>query len=71
MPWRFLNEQKSIKNRFNSIICSDGNECFDSACVYSSNDTATWKNEYGLYQTVASTISMLSILSLGFNSGYI
>ena len=29
------------------------------------------KNEYGLYQTVASTISMLSILSLGFNSGYI
>ena len=29
------------------------------------------KNEYGLYQTVASTISMLSMLSLGFNSGYI
>ncbi|MCR5142751.1 MAG: oligosaccharide flippase family protein [Ruminococcus sp.] len=29
------------------------------------------KNEYGLYQTVSSTISMLSILSLGFNSGYI
>ena len=29
------------------------------------------KNEYGLYQTVASTISMLSLLSLGFNSGYI
>lgn len=29
------------------------------------------KEEYGLYQTVASTISMLSILSLGFNSGYI
>ena len=29
------------------------------------------KNEYGLYQTVASTISMLSVLSLGFNSGYI
>lgn len=29
------------------------------------------KSEYGLYQTVASTISMLSILSLGFNSGYI
>lgn len=29
------------------------------------------QNEYGLYQTVASTISMLSILSLGFNSGYI
>ena len=29
------------------------------------------RNEYGLYNTVASTISMLSILSLGFNSGYI
>ena len=29
------------------------------------------RNEYGLYQTVASTTSMLSILSLGFNSGYI
>lgn len=29
------------------------------------------QNEYGLYQTVASTVSMLSILSLGFNSGYI
>ena len=29
------------------------------------------KNEYGLYNTVVSTISMLSILSLGFNSGYI
>ncbi len=29
------------------------------------------QNEYGLYQTVASTLSMLSILSLGFNSGYI
>ena len=29
------------------------------------------KNEYGLYNTVASTIAMLSILSLGFNSGYI
>ena len=29
------------------------------------------KNEYGLYNTVASTISMLSILSLGFSSGYI
>ena len=28
-------------------------------------------NEYGLYQTVASTISMLSILSLGFNSSYV
>lgn len=29
------------------------------------------KNEYGLYDTVASSIAMLSILSLGFNSGYI
>ena len=29
------------------------------------------QNEYGLYSTVASTISMLGILSLGFNSGYI
>ena len=29
------------------------------------------RNEYGLYNTVASTISMLSILSLGFGSGYI
>lgn len=29
------------------------------------------QNEYGLYNTVASTISMLSILSLGFGSGYI
>lgn len=29
------------------------------------------QNEYGLYNTVASTISMLSILSMGFNSGYI
>lgn len=29
------------------------------------------ENEYGLYQTVASTISMLSILNLGFNSGYV
>ena len=29
------------------------------------------RNEYGLYNTVASTISVLSILSLGFNSGYI
>ena len=29
------------------------------------------KSEYGLYNTVASTISMLSILSLGFNSAYI
>ena len=29
------------------------------------------QSEYGLYNTVASTISMLSILSLGFNSGYL
>ena len=29
------------------------------------------QNEYGLYNTVASTIAMLSLLSLGFNSGYI
>lgn len=29
------------------------------------------KSEYGLYQTVTSTISMLSILSLGFNASYI
>ena len=29
------------------------------------------QNEYGLYNTVASTISMLSLLSLSFNSGYI
>ena len=29
------------------------------------------KSEYGLYNTVASVISMLSILSLGFNAGYI
>ena len=29
------------------------------------------KSEYGLYNTVASTISMLSILSMGFNSSYI
>lgn len=29
------------------------------------------QSEYGLYQTVVSTISMLSILNLGFNSGYI
>ena len=28
-------------------------------------------SEYGLYNTVASTISMLTILSLGFNSSYI
>ena len=29
------------------------------------------QNEYGLYNTVASTISMLSLLNLGFNSSYI
>ena len=29
------------------------------------------QSEYGLYNTVASTISLLSILSLGFNSSYI
>lgn len=29
------------------------------------------KSEYGLYNTVSSTMSMLSILSLGFNSSYI
>ena len=29
------------------------------------------KSEYGLYNTVTSTISMLSILSLGFNSSYV
>lgn len=29
------------------------------------------QSEYGLYNTVVSTISMLSILSLGFNSSYI
>lgn len=28
-------------------------------------------SEYGLYNTVASTISMLSLLSLGFNSSYV
>lgn len=28
-------------------------------------------SEYGLYNTAVSTISMLSVLSLGFNSGYI
>lgn len=28
-------------------------------------------SEYGLYNTVASTISMLSVISLGFNSSYI
>ena len=29
------------------------------------------QSEYGLYNTVSSTISMLSLLSLGFNSSYI
>ena len=29
------------------------------------------KSEYGLYNVVSSTITMLSILSLGFNSGYV
>lgn len=29
------------------------------------------QSEYGLYNTVASTISMLGLLNLGFNSGYI
>ena len=29
------------------------------------------KSEYGLYNTVSSVISMLSLLNLGFNSGYI
>ena len=29
------------------------------------------KSEYGLYNTVSSTIAMLSVLSLGFNSAYI
>ena len=29
------------------------------------------QSEYGLCNTVSSTISMLSLLSLGFNSGYI
>ena len=29
------------------------------------------QSEYGLYNTASSTISMLSVLSLGFNSGYI
>ena len=29
------------------------------------------QSEYGLYNTVASTIAMLSVLSLGFNSSYI
>ncbi len=29
------------------------------------------KSEYGLYNTVASTVSMLSVLKLGFGSGYL
>ena len=29
------------------------------------------QSEYGLYNTVSSTIAMLSVLSLGFNSSYI
>lgn len=29
------------------------------------------KSEYGLYNTIASTISLLSLLSLGFNSSYV
>lgn len=29
------------------------------------------KSEYGLYQTVSSTISLLSVLHLGFNSSYV
>ena len=29
------------------------------------------QNEYGLYNTVSSTISMLSVLNLGFNSSYV
>ena len=29
------------------------------------------QSEYGLYNTVSSAISMLSVLSLGFNSSYI
>lgn len=29
------------------------------------------KSEYGLYNTVASTISLLGVLNLGFNAGYI
>lgn len=32
---------------------------------------ALGQSEYGLYQTITSTISMLSILSLGFNASYI
>ena len=29
------------------------------------------QSEYGLYNTVASTVAILSILNLGFNSSYI
>ena len=29
------------------------------------------KSEYGLYNTVSSVISMLAIMSLGFNAGYV
>ncbi|MDO5455779.1 MAG: oligosaccharide flippase family protein [Eubacteriales bacterium] len=29
------------------------------------------QNEYGLYSTISSTIAMLSVLSLGFNSSYV
>lgn len=29
------------------------------------------QNEYGLYNTISSTISMLSVLSLGFSNAYI
>ena len=29
------------------------------------------QNEYGLYNTVAATVSMLSLLKFGFNAGYI
>ena len=32
---------------------------------------ALGQNEYGLYNTVSSTIATLSLLSLGFGSGYI
>lgn len=29
------------------------------------------QSEYGLYNTVSSTVSMLSILNLGFSAGYV
>ena len=29
------------------------------------------QSEYGLYNTVSSTVAMLSLLNLGFNSGYV